>query len=207
MTLGLVCPELLRLNVSWLFDVGLVAKRIKHLPLPSQWHTFPDLAAVGSASLLSVAEPSFFSFRAMSCSDESLEEVHDFVPELCKQFKIQTVSPRPCQRTGLPWPPADIYLWQNGQMGVGPLDRHGSWSMGGDPHVLRLTYNYRGWAVGPLSTTKYLPIEGARAWLVAPAHLQPEGFVPNMSVLIPVSSEGTVSVVPVPPYKRPRAEW
>ena len=136
-----------------------------------------------------------------------MEAVHDYVPELCKQFKIQTVSPTPCASTGLPWKPADIYLWQNSQMGVGPRDRHGFWCMGSDPHVLKWSYNYRGWAVGELATTIYLPIPGTRAYVVAPAAFQPEGGLPNMSVLIPVSSEGTVSVGPEPPYKRPRAEW
>ena len=53
--------SIFRLSISCLIDVGPVARRIKHVPPPSQCHTFPHVAAVGSASVLPVAESFFVS--------------------------------------------------------------------------------------------------------------------------------------------------
>ena len=123
-------------------------------------------------------------------------------------FVLQTVSTLN-GRTGLPYRPSQINLYQCGRMGVGPGDQHGYWWVCADSGYLYLQYNYRGLPGLNDVTACYFPIAGTNSWLTAPPEYQPSGFSPTTCVLVAGTGEGELARAPWPAPRlwRQGIEW
>ena len=144
-----------------------------------------------------------FSMDDVSFSSSNTED--DLI---CGCFSLQTVSGLN-GRTGMPYRPSHINLWNNSRMGVGPGDQHGYWWLCASTGYLYLQYNYRGLPGLNDVIACYVPITGTNSWITAPPSLQPTGYTPTTCVLVMGSGEGELSRFPFPNPRcwRQGIEW
>ena len=135
--------------------------------------------------------------RSNSSDVERTPLAYSFVIQTCSNYN---------PRSNLPWRNSKLYLYRTLRMGVTPGDFHGEWWREGER--LYLAYNYRGVVGLENAVTVYCPISSTSCWMTAPPNLQPSGWTPNISVLIPFWDAGNEPIPcnPASPAKRHRGE-